>query len=260
MECVKIYGIMVIYNKCLKDSAAYQCLRHQEILLTVCDNSTKDYGNAQIAQADGIHYISMEDNLGLSKAYNRALNDLFARYQPEKKDYVCLFDDDTVIEKAYLEAVRNSKAEILLPFVYDGMGMMSPVYMPGRVAARFSSEKEALEAEAGKISGINSGMAVHAEIFEKYRYNEEMFLDYIDHMFIMDMREKGIYPEILDIRMEQNFSAVNDSKEAAVKRFRMQKHDLKIFYRKRPLLYFVVVFKKHLKLTLKYKDVKMMFN
>lgn len=259
MDCVKIYGIMVIYNKCLKDSDAYNCLMKRDMKLIVCDNSSSDFGNARIAEQDLVHYVSMGGNQGLSKAYNRGLDVIFSQYRPENTDYICLFDDDTMISDNYFEELEKCRGRIILPVVSDGIGIMSPVFMPGRVAKRFSAIEDALKADTDKVSGINSSMAVQAGIFENYRYNEEMFLDYIDHMFIMDMRERKVFPEILNVTIRQNFSAVNDSKEGAIRRFRMQKKDLKIFYRKHPLLYLMVVWKKHIKLVVKYKDIKMIF-
>lgn len=259
MDDIKIFAIMVIYNKCLNDSAAYRCLKRQDIKLIVCDNSTSDNGNERIAGENFTEYISMGGNKGLSRAYNRALDYVFSRFKPEKGDYVCFFDDDTEVPDEYFERLLHCDGKIMLPVVHDRLGIMSPVFMPKGTAKRFSSREEIFHADCRLISGINSAMAVRAEIFHDYRYNEEMFLDYIDHKFIMDMRERKTYPEIFDMDIQQSFSAAEDSKEAAVKRFRMQKKDLKIFYKNRLLLYCMVVFKKHLKLVIQYRDIKMLF-
>lgn len=259
MEGIKVYGIMVIYNKCLKDSAAYTCLKEQDVELVICDNSTKDYGNADIAERDGRSYISMGSNQGLSRAYNKALDYIFSNYEPDSQDVICLFDDDTKIPTEYFQAVKEETAQIMLPIVKDSIGIMSPVSMKKRIATRFASQEEAVGAEEKILSGINSAMAIRVEIFEKFRYNEEMFLDYIDHQFIMDMRERGIYPKVIQVEVVQDFSALNDSKEAARARFRIQKKDLRIFYRKNPILYYYITLKKHLRLVIKYKDIKMMF-
>lgn len=259
MNGIKIFAVMVIYNKCLKDSVTYQCLKGRNIKLIVCDNSTTFCQNEQIAGEDFTEYLSMGGNKGLSFAYNRALDYIFSELEPEPEDYVCFFDDDTKVPDEYFEKLLHSDARILLPIVNDTLGIMSPVFMPGGIAKRFSSKEKVLEADSRHISGINSAMAVKVEVYKDYRYNEEMFLDYIDHKFIMDMRERRIYPSILDIDIEQNFSAVQDSKEAQIKRFCMQKRDLRIFYEGRPLLYYFVVIKKHFKLAIKYSDIKLLF-
>ena len=89
-------------------------------------------------------------------------------------------------------------------------------------------------------------------------YDEEMFLDYIDHKFIMDMRKQGIYPQSMNTCIYQNFSALENDKASEAMRFAIQKKDLRIFYRKHILLYYYVVIKKHIKLFIKYKDFSML--
>ena len=136
---------------------------------------------------------------------------------------------------------------------------MSPVKMSDKIVTRFKDKESALHAKREWLSGINSGMAVRMKIFRNFRYNEEMFLDYIDHMFIMEMRKRNIYPQVCDIEMEQYFSAIEDDKQTAARRFVMQKKDLRIFYGNAKVRYWFVVFKKHIKLVVKYRDVRMLF-
>lgn len=260
MDAINIYGIMVIYNKTLNGSKAYECLKGRGIRLIVCDNSTVDNANAALAAVDGNDYISMNGNKGLSCAYNKGLEYIFQKYEPAPSDLICLFDDDTVISDDYFECIKRARGDILLPVVTDGTGIMSPVLMKKNVARRIKSRDALFKAEPGLLSGINSAMAVRSRIYAEYRYNEEMFLDYIDHMFIMDMRKKGKHPEVIDVDIRQQFSAIDDSKEAAVARFALQKKDLQIFYRDNHAMYLYVVIKKHIKLVLKYKDIRLLFS
>lgn len=259
MDAINIYGIMVIYNKALEESDAYKCLKDSDIRLVVCDNSTLDAGNMAIADSNSVDYIFMGGNIGLSRAYNRGLDYIFEKYNPNDGDLICVFDDDTMIPKDYFECIKGATGEILLPIVLDGVGIMSPVLMKKDVTRRISSRQEALCIRPEYLSGINSAMAVRASIYRDYRYNEEMFLDYIDHMFIMNMRDKGIYPKVLDIDIRQQFSAIDDSREAAAARFALQKKDLRIFYKNNYAMYLYVVIKKHIKLVKKYRDIKMLF-
>lgn len=258
MKSVKMYGIMVVYNKCLNESLTYQCLKGQDVELVICDNSTGDYGNKDIAAIENVTYLSMEGNKGLSYAYNRALEYIFEKFRPDDADRICLFDDDTRVPEEYFNVLKSAQGEINLPIVKDALGIMSPVKMKGRIAGRFSSVEEVINSDGSCISGINSAMSVRAKVFRNYRYNEEMFLDYIDHMFIMDMRHKNIYPKVLSIEINQNFSAMEDSKVSEIRRFRIQKKDLRIFYKKNPILYYYIVIKKHIKLVKKYKDIRML--
>lgn len=257
---MKFYVILVIYNKSLKESCAYEQLKKKDIRLIVCDNSTEENVNAMTAERDCVTYISMEGNQGLSKAYNRAIDYIWETFRPQNEDFICFFDDDTVIPAEYFYKIKKQRGKILLPVVRDLNGIMSPVILKDGIAKRFQSKEKALKTESEILSGINSGMAVRMEIYKNYRYNEQMFLDYIDHMFIMDMRKQKIYPQVFDMEIEQHFSAAEDDKETARKRFAMQKKDLRIFYGSDSKKYWYVVIKKHIKLAIKYKDLTMLFH
>ncbi len=259
MDTVNIYAIMVIYNKKLNESRTYECLKRQDIKIIVCDNSTSDYGNEAVALADGVGYVNMEGNKGLACAYNEGLDYIWDMYDTTETDYTCLFDDDTYVPDEYFELVRKSTEDILLPIVTDGKSIMSPVLMKKDIVKRIKSRKKLFNTDSKLLSGINSGMAVHSKVLEYYVYYKTMFLDYIDHIFIKHMRECDRYPKVLDVELVQSFSAVDDDKESAVARFAMQKKDLKIFYEDNKAGYNYVVVKKHIKLALKYRDVRLLF-
>ncbi|MCM1466645.1 MAG: glycosyltransferase [Alistipes sp.] len=256
---MKIYGIMVIYNKSLKKAAAYESLIQSGIPLVICDNSTKESDNRELAEQNGSIYISMNGNQGLSKAYNRAISYIRDKLGPGKEDYVCFFDDDTIIPDEYFDRLKEQDGGIVLPIVKDRAGIMSPVRLNNKIVTRFPDKNAVFHAKRECLSGINSGMAVRMEIFGEFRYNEEMFLDYIDHMFIMEMRKQKIYPQVCDVELEQNFSALEDNKETAARRFALQKKDLRIFYGNAKAGYWFVVCKKHIKLAVKYRDLRMLF-
>ena len=62
-----LFGIIVIYNKNVRDSLTYQCLKKQDDLqIIVCDNSTKDFDNKKFVENDGFYYVNMHGNAGLS--------------------------------------------------------------------------------------------------------------------------------------------------------------------------------------------------
>ena len=257
---MKIYAIMVIYNKCIADSRTFLSLKNPAISLIICDNSTSDFENKMYVENAGAVYIDMGGNMGLSAAYNRALDYIMNDGKIHDDDMVCLFDDDTVVKAEYFEYLKDCSADIVLPVVYDSAGIMSPVFISkNKVVKRFTSKEKLLKAPSGCLSGINSAMAIRLKIFQNYRYDEQMFLDYIDHKFIIDMKEQGLFPEICPVEIQQDFSAVTDSKETAANRFRLQKKDLRYFYSDKMWVYYYIVIKKHIKLALKYKDIRMMF-
>lgn len=259
MKDVEIFGIVVIYNKRIKDIALLKNNAASNMHLIVCDNSDKDFNDDEALTRQAFDYINMNGNKGLSCAYNRALEHIFEKYNPCDEDIICIFDDDTNVPADYFEIIKNSKGNVILPIVEDDIGIMSPVILKNGIAKRFRTKEEIFKCKRELLSGINSCMAIRAKIFKSYRYDEEMFLDYIDHKFIMDMRNIKIFPTVEEFVVMQNFSAVVDDKDSARKRFVLQKKDLRIFYKTNKFCYYYVVIKKHIKLMLKYRDIKMLF-
>lgn len=41
------------------------------------------------------------------------------------------------------------------------------------------------------MSAINSGMIIKSEIFRDYQYDENMFLDFVDHDFMRTMKNRN---------------------------------------------------------------------
>ena len=62
------------------------------------------------------------------------------------------------------------------------------------------------ELELDNMSAINSGMVVRASVYKKIRYNEDLFLDCIDHEFMRMVRK---YKFSLYIDFTINFIILN---------------------------------------------------
>lgn len=263
---MKIYALMVIYNKSVSDSPVYRSLMADgDVHVIVCDNSTETNDNRKIVESDDGTYIKLNDNGGLAKAYNAGIRRIF-ELGGEDNDYVCIFDDDSIIESDYFAALRESifrdENDIFLPVVEDDYGIMSPAELPALYCRRIKNADELLKTPRKKLTGINSGMAVRLRVYRNYSYDERFFMDYIDHNFILEMRKKKIYPKLMDAHMRQNFSAVTDNAQEAYERFKRQRLDLKLFYENKKFgkaAYFYVVIKKKIKLTLKHKKPGMLF-
>lgn len=248
---LNLFGIIVVYNKNVNDSVTYQCLKKQKGLqIIVCDNSTHDYGNCAIVASEGYQYMNMNGNAGLSKAYNKAL-DYIASVNPEMKGYVALFDDDTFIPETYFiklkEEIKEKRSDIYLPVVRDEIGILSPSVMKKYYCHRAPEDLSSIKKE--ELCGINSGMAIRLRLFKKYRYNERIFLDYVDHNFIRDMRKRKRKVSIMDVEIQQTFSSNTDSKDKSMIRFNIFKKDINEFYRKgfwnRFFFYYVITRQKN---------------
>jgi rhamnosyltransferase len=187
MEEICVYVVVVIYNmRCEASTTCRDLEGIAGVIVILVDNSTQDNDNEDFAQAHGWEYISMNGNMGLAKAYNRAVESIS---QPEA--LICLHDDDSQVVDDYFVCLAKAveadeAATVFLPKTYDKYGLMSPSIINGYRERRAIDTSELTQEN---ITGINSGMAIKRKVFEKYRYDERFFLDYIDHSFIRDMKK-----------------------------------------------------------------------
>lgn len=260
-----LFGIIVIYNKNAKDSVTYQCLKRQEKLqIIVCDNSTSDCGNKKRVEEDGNYYIDMDGNEGLSKAYNKAL-DYIERSHPDMQGFAMLFDDDTFIPDDYFQkmsrAIKTGRADIYLPIVQDEIGILSPSIMKKYYCHR-AWGGDVWKIKKSEICGINSGMAISLDIFKQYRYNEEIFLDYVDHNFLRDMRKYHRKIAIVKTYIQQTFSSNVYDKEKELARLDVFKKDINVFYKEgfvNRMFFHYTMLRRKMKLAVKYKKIDIMF-
>lgn len=252
----KIYALIVIYNKNIEESVSYQCLKDtQDISIIVCDNSTQKLDNIQKVHGDKNTYISMDGNKGLSRAYNTVLE-----YLNGKDGWLCIFDDDTFIPSDYFEKLRESiklvTADIYVPVVRSQNGIMSPVSLKDYKINKVNDINTLTDKT---ISAINSGLAISLAILKDYRYDENLFLDFVDYNFFLDMRSKNAKIKIIGCELKQEFSAECGNKVSQKIRFKIKKKDLRYFYRrsiKTKLYYHYLILRMKAKLLLKYHDIK----
>lgn len=251
---MNLYAILVVYNKSVMDSVSYKFIRDNQktIKLYVVDNSNVSNNNKDIVDNDGFHYISMNGNKGLSKAYNSAL-DKIKEDNSELKGKVVILDDDTELNKDYFQNIDGFDADILLPVIKDGDTVISPCIDRNGIYVPWDGIKE-----EQNFSAINSGMVIDLSIFRNYRYDENLFLDYVDHKFMADMKTKNI--QVMNSVLYQKFSGSDASDvKGSMNRLRIFKKDSRYFYRDNYLKYLLVVGKRKLKLTWMYKKTIFLF-
>lgn len=247
------YVIIVIYNISCNDSISYIRAKESSVKIIVCDNSTKDFKNKEIVESDGHIYINMHGNKGLSKAYNVAISKI-----DTNNKYVCLFDDDTDMGSQYfdkaLKYINRTDGDILLPVVKTDTRILSPCQFRKK---RCVEVKDLKELSTGFISAINSGIVIKSNIFKDYRYNENIFLDYLDHDFMRTMNKQHKKIVIMeDNVLNQNFSMESNSLEASYKRLCILNHDLKEYYKNDYIMYIYQIFAYKLVMIKKYKSLK----
>lgn len=93
---INFFAVMVIYNRNLNDSLSFSSLKNTGVEIFVCDNSTKDMKNSSF-ESERVHILSMGGNVGLSKAYNKAVESIDGR-----DGYICFLTTTRLFPKIIL--------------------------------------------------------------------------------------------------------------------------------------------------------------
>lgn len=234
----KYYTTVVLYNSLVESSetlSRLQKIKNHNIDILIFDNSdnieimTK---NEATAKSNNWIYLSEGKNLGLSKAYNKVLE-----YLKNKEGIVIWLDDDTSITQEYFDILHHSLSDdydIYVPVIRAQNGKF---YSPNEEG--FFKNKQ-LKSPNGvinqrKFNAINSCTAVKLDVYNSYRYDEDLFLDQIDHDFFRSQRLLGKHFLKLPVIITHNLSLKNVSGDIDTikKRFRLLIPDYIIYVRKK---------------------------
>lgn len=103
----KIVSIMTMYYPQLIHIENAKKISNQSDVLIVCDN-TPGYRENPFIEMKNIKYLPFGENLGLSKAFNRALS--FKDANLENDDYIIFFDQDSIIPEGHIRALIDESA------------------------------------------------------------------------------------------------------------------------------------------------------
>ena len=252
---------VVVYNMRCPDSPtcqALEALADKDISVLIYDNSTADYGNRAYCEKMGWVYLGGTGNVGISKAYNACVDYLT---EGDKVDTLCLFDDDTHLTGAYFDALRQAKqtaeGHIFVPTIFAAGNLISPcILKPGHKVIPFADAKEAMAYQGQEMSAINSCMAIDLGIFADFRYDENIFLDGVDHHFTRQMHARGETFHLLDYRCDHGFSGMEKPpKTSALVRFKIYAKDYKYILKNQKFHYLRLVGKRALRLSVSYRSL-----
>lgn len=213
---MNFYAVVVVYNKFLDNSITVRSLLtfpDDDIHILIMDNSDNEYAEMNLEKSRQMHvqYYLMGGNLGLSKAYNAALNIL---QDKDKNDLVIWFDDDTPIQRDYFIALKKQSADIAIdvfvPVIYGQDGV---IYSPNEVGVLKGKyiKRPDQKINKSRFNAINSCLAVRLRIYRDYRYDETIFMDCVDAKLFDDFRKKELIFSVLPITLVQNFFQRSDN-------------------------------------------------
>lgn len=256
-----IYGLIVIYNKACKDSNSVKDFQkyNPNTTLIIYDNSTKDFHNKEYCENNGFIYFTKNRNVGISKAYNYVIDNMHFKVD----DYLIILDDDTHITREYFNevkaAVKNCKYDVILPIVRANNKIISPYNFYMNCRSKMIKNRHDLI--KSKISGINSGMVINTQLFNKIKYNENLFLDYVDYDFMRRVHKINGVIHVLNSQIDQEFQYFSYDRKninGAIFRFKIDLHDYKVLCKETGEVWFFYIhaIKFTLKQLIRYRSGK----
>lgn len=256
--------VVVLYNMKYSDSNSLKSLFKNEIFLNqllVIDNST----NQEVLKYNSIenkykfHYIKMNGNAGISKAYNEAIRNVNTKW-------IVFLDQDTEIDKDYINEIYNiakieSDISAYCPIVKSNNLIVSPAIMGKYKAKTFYNEIEIQKTKEKQITFINSGVLINKEVFKAIgNYDEDIFLDFVDHDFADRYFKEFGNVKTMNSNIMHSLSALNnDCSETALKRFEIYLKDFEVFIKKKRksmIMYNLIIIYRAIRLSYIYKNSK----
>lgn len=242
-----LYVTIVMYNKKLSDvitrySANKLLTRHGEkTRIIVIDNSDRDFINededslSEFVARHGILYIKSGENIGLSRAYNKALEVALHDSSDHRNDFLMFLDDDTdltydymrEVYKAYRSPKINEHNINIITGLIESNGLpMSPMKKFGFIYRKSNCIRR--PGVYSDICCISSGMAVRLDALVKVGgFDESLFLDMVDYTLMYNLSRHDLNKMlVVNSRIEQNFSGrQTQDKRTALRRYKIYKKD-----------------------------------
>ena len=202
MNDQKIYAGIVTYNPDLtRLNEIISAVYPQADKLIIVDNGSVNYAEIceLIKQFPNVCMIHNHKNQGIAKA----LNQIMETAKAENANWVLSLDQDSVISDSLIAHYR--------PYLdTPGLGMLTCI-LKDRNTTGFTAKN--LNGECEEVQRcITSGCLTSVEAWENVgRYDEKMFIDYVDYDLCMSLREHGY--KIMRVNTEGILHELGHSKD-----------------------------------------------
>lgn len=185
----KVYAFITTYYPDKKVEDNIRKIAKQVYKTIICDNSPQN--NNLFIDQENIIYISNLKNLGLSKAFNKALK--YMETEILENDYVIFFDQDSAISSGYIqklcseyEKIENSNPNI---------GCLGPIFFnTSNQKVEYPKIKTRITENSYAVKNIiTSSMLTKFKNLRKVNFwNEKIFLDLADWDLCWRLEKKGL--------------------------------------------------------------------
>lgn len=188
-----IYAVVVSYNPDENLISHLDNLTKQVSKVLLFDNHSVGNGLVVVKECENIKNVQViysKENIGLSKAQNRAISQSLK----EGAEWVLTLDDDSDMSSGFVDAMldeynkSDDRVGIIIPIVKDiNSGVMSRYILSGNRFRKILPTKESI----GVLVAISSGMLIKKDVFYEVGYmNEKYFIDYVDIEFSLRVNQR----------------------------------------------------------------------
>lgn len=224
---MKVTIVIVVYKNHPEKTRTFSSLvqvlsglKRIDLSIIIYDNSPEKHAlhDGQYAQLK-IRYKHDEQNLGISAAYNYALQEA----EENGSEWLWLFDHDTLITSEYIKEVmqlQNMDQEIaaVVPKINSENQMISPVFSDKLRPLQGEKPSEGIQEKP--VMAINSGSLIRVRFLNEIGgFNQEFPLDYLDHWLFHEIFSRGYKVWLLHTSLEHDLS-VMDYSRVSLKRYR----------------------------------------
>lgn len=171
-------AVCVVFNPVVDeyiDNLKHYVSFFDELIVVDNSNNINHTLMQRLSVFENVSYIPLEKNKGIGYAQNIGINHL-----SKSIDKICFFDQDSWVSEENLNKVT---ALLSIESTYGLLAL---------------STKESSQIEDNKIvevdEVISSGSVILREVFEKLgRFDEELFIDFVDYEFCWRMRKAGYH-------------------------------------------------------------------
>lgn len=184
----RVISIVTWYNPAEENVSNAKLIALQSDSIVICDNSAQD----NVAYMQGIEngrYVSANTNLGLSKAFNRVLQDPSMDWQDD--DFVIFFDQDSKISSGHIEKLMQEYQVISKE---ESIGCIGPVYFDvNEGQEQIPAKREYINDKTFKCTSIitSSMLCQYGRLRDVGYWNEDIFLDLADWDLCWRFMSKG---------------------------------------------------------------------
>lgn len=185
----RVISIVTWYNPVEENVSNAKMIALQSDVTVICDNSVQD-NFSYTKEIKNCRYFANHTNLGLSRAFNRVLQDASMSWQED--DFIIFFDQDSKIPQFHIEKlIQEYKA---LNRLDESIGCIGPVYFDvNESQEEIPRMREYINGKTFKCTSIvtTSMLCKYGILRDVGYWNEDIFLDMADWDLCWRFMDKG---------------------------------------------------------------------